>query len=155
MEVQAGFRADRMIKIVKTRPSHIYKILRIGKEQWYYEDWITKKYLNNTIKNRGFHFTALVDNKVVGSIMVVELDIPKFWIFYFAVRKKYQRHGIGTALLNKATREMKKNEFLFVDLTYGDATGMKFYRKNKFKLMGRVKNWFEKGQDGILMAKKM
>jgi len=52
MEVQAGFRADRMIKIVKTRPSHIYKILRIGKEQWYYEDWITKKYLNNTIKNR-------------------------------------------------------------------------------------------------------
>lgn len=144
-----------MIKIVKTTISHVNDIVRIGKKHWFYEDWVTKKYIENTLNNRGFHFTALADGKIIGSIMVVELDIPKFWIFYFVIDRDYRRMGIGSALLKKVTGRMKKDEFLFVDLTYGDKTGMQFYKKNGFKIMGRVKNWFEKGKDGILLAKKL
>jgi len=58
---------------------------------------LQKKYIENTLNNRGFHFTAFVDGKIAGSIMVVEEDIPKFWIFYFIVDKNYRRTGIGTA----------------------------------------------------------
>ena len=85
------------MRIVRTAKAHVNDIVRIGKSHWFYEEWITKKYIENTLNNRGFHFTAFVDGKIAGSIMVVEEDIPKFWIFYFIVDKNYRRTGIGTA----------------------------------------------------------
>ncbi|KHO47757.1 MAG: N-Terminal Acetyltransferase [archaeon GW2011_AR5] len=143
------------MRIVRTAKAHVNDIVRIGKSHWFYEEWITKKYIENTLNNRGFHFTAFVDGKIAGSIMVVEEDIPKFWIFYFIVDKNYRRTGIGTALLKRVTEKMKKDEFLFVDLAYTDRTGMNFYKNNNFKVMGKVNNWFEKGKSAVIMAKKI
>ena len=143
------------MKIVKTKKSHLKGLLSVGKENWTYEKWLTKRFLSNTLESKGIHITALIGKRVVGGIMVLELDRPKFWIFFFAVAKDMQRKGIGTALLRKAGSGVSKNCFLFVDLTYNDKSGIKFYKKNGFRDMGKVKNWFESGKTGVMLAKKM
>lgn len=144
-----------MTKIVKITEKHLKDLVSIGKSHWFYEKWLSIRYLKNTLDKRGFHFTAIINGKLVGSIMVVEEDYPKYWIFYFAVGKNYRRKGIGTALLKKIESKLKNGNFLFVDIEKSDKTGINFYSKNKFKVMGKVKNWFEKDRTGIIMAKEI
>ncbi len=143
-----------MTSIVATSRSHLSALARIGKTQWPNEKWITPGYLRITLQKEGAHYTALSDGKVVGSIMVVEEDFPKYWIHYFIVDAKLRRQGIGAALLRKVEEKLPRNAFLFVDLEKNDEVGISFYRKNGFKRMGKVKNWFE-GREGIILAKKI
>lgn len=142
-----------MISIAKSRNSHLSILTQIGKRQWPKEKWISRHYLYHTLQKKGFHFTALLNGKIVGSIMVVEEDYPKYWIHYFIVDKDYRRQGIGSALLRKVESKLPKNTFLFVDLEEKDKTAFSFYQNNNFEVMGTVKNWFT-GKEGIIMAKK-
>jgi len=118
-----------MIKIVKTNDKHLGHLVDIGKQHWIHENWIDTKYLKNTISKNGVHLTALVHNKIVGSVVAVEEDYPKFWLYYFAVHKAHQRKGVGTSLLKKAESKMKKGTWAFVDLEKSDKTGMILYEK--------------------------
>lgn len=142
-----------MIKIVKTRNEHLKGLLDVGKTNWEYS-WLNLEYLKNTFSKRGVHLTAFIDGKIVGSIMVVEEDYPKFWLYYFVVDKKHQRKGVGKALLREAESRLSKGTMIFVDTSKLEKIGLRFYRKSGFKLMGKVKKWFV-GNDGIILAKKI
>ena len=142
------------LKIIPTTLSHLQRLARIGREQWPHENWITEAYLKITVAKKGIHYTALLNKAVVGSIMAVEEDYPKFWIHYLVVDKNYRRKGIGTALLKKIESKLAKGAFLLVDLEKNDRTGLAFYKKNGFLIQGKVKNWFE-GREGIIFGKKI
>lgn len=142
------------MRIVKTTKAHMKDFVRIGGQYWTYE-WVSLHYFENTLSTHGFHFTALIGKNVVGSIMVVEEDYPRFSLYFFAVDKNYQRKGIGTALLKKAESKMKKGTFLFLDTEKEDRIGIRFYKKNGFRAMGKVKNWFGSGRKGIILAKEI
>ena len=142
-----------MIKIVRTKKKHLNGLLVVGKTNWEYK-WLNLEYLENTISKRGVHLTAFMDNKIVGSIMVVEEDYPKFWLYYFVVDKMHQRRGVGTALLKEAEARLPKGTLMFVDTSRLEKIGLKFYYKNGFKLMGKVKKWFV-NTEGIILAKKI
>ena len=143
-----------MIKIVKASKRHVKDFIRIGHQHWSYK-WITSRYFNNVLKTSGFHFVAVDGKKVVGGIMVVEEDYPRFEFYFLAVDKKHLRRGIGTALIKKVETRMKKGTYLFVDTSKYENDAIKFYKKVGFREMGRVKNWFERGITGIILAKKI
>lgn len=52
-------------------------------------------------------FIALLDGKVIGSIMV-GYEGHRGWINYLAITPKNQRHGYGRKLVQKAINELKK-----------------------------------------------
>ena len=143
-------------KLTPTQEAHLTILATIGKEQWPEENWITAPYLKTTLDKAGFHFTALEQHQQpIGSIMAVEEDYPKYWIHYFIVDQAYRRQGIGSQLLQKVEGKLKKGNFLFVDLEQiRDKEGVSFYLENGFKIMGKVKNWFD-GREGIILAKKI
>lgn len=143
-----------MIKIIKATKRHLKDFVRLGKQNFNYK-WITFKYFQNALASRGFHFVAANRNKIVGGIMVVEEDYPRFSFYFIAIDKAYKRKGIGTALLKRVESRMEKGTYLFTDTSKFEKEAIKFYKKNGFKEMGRVKNWFERGIEGIFMAKKM
>lgn len=142
------------MNIIPTKIPHVKTLAEIGREQWPTENWITEGYLNITLHKKGVHLTAINNQQVVGSIMLVEEDYPKYWIHYLVVEKKYRRQGIGTLLLRKAEEKLSRGTLLFVDLEKRDTIGLKFYQKNGFLKMGKVKNWFEE-KTGIILAKKV
>ncbi|GEM_PF-3574845 len=144
-----------MVKIIKTRGSHLKRFVELGKKQWPSEKWITLQYMKNTLRMKGLHFTALANGQIVGGIMVEEQDGPRSWIYYFCVADHCRRQGIGTALLKKVELKLKKGTLLFVDLEKNDKTGLRFYKKNGFHNMGAVNNWFEGDRKGIILAKEI
>src|SRR3989338_5497761 len=138
-----------MVAILRTKSTHLPELVGIGTAQWPKEGWITRSYLHHTLRKKGFHYTAVLNKEIVGSIMVVEEDYPKYWIHYFVVKKNYRRQGVGSALLQRVISHLRTGNFLFVDLEKNDHTGLSFYRKNEFGVMGLVKGWFD-GKPGII-----
>jgi len=146
----------KKIKIEKISKKDINSLYKIGLQEFKGEFWFTKKYLRETIIPPGHFFGAFIDGKMVGGILAKELDHPKLWIFFFVVNKAYQRQGIGRMLLEKVEEKCSQNyPFLFVDVGVHDKIANNFYRKNKFKKLAKLKNWFGIGQDAYVYSKRI
>jgi len=79
-------------------------------------------------------FVALLDGKVVGSIMV-GYEGHRGWMNYLAVLPEHQRHGYGRKLVEKAVEELKKLGCLKVNLQVrrSNVSVVEFYKHLGFK----------------------
>jgi len=82
-----------------------------------------------------------------------------YWLGWTYVDPKYQRQGIGQKLLDRVIRELKKKKArkLYVDTSsrglYRQA--IRFYLANGFKREGKFKDYYQKGEDQIVMGKEL
>jgi len=145
------------MRIRKMKKRDINKVYNLGLEQFKGEEWYDKKFLFDTIKRRGINYVAIYDAKIVGVIMVAIYDKPKAWIFFFVVDKKHRRRGIGNDLLNKIEKNLPNGYFLLlVDFDKKiDYIAKKFYKKHKFKKLAEIKNWFGRGNSGLIYGKTL
>jgi ribosomal protein S18 acetylase RimI-like enzyme len=79
-------------------------------------------------------FVALVDNKVIGSIMA-GYDGHRGWINYLAVLPSYQKRGYGRGLVEGAVHELRKLGCLKVNLQVrgSNISAVEFYKHLEFK----------------------
>jgi ribosomal protein S18 acetylase RimI-like enzyme len=79
-------------------------------------------------------FVALLDGKVVGSIMV-GYEGHRGWMNYLAVLPEHQKHGYGRKLVEKAVDELKKLGCLKVNLQVrrSNVSAVEFYKHLGFK----------------------
>jgi ribosomal protein S18 acetylase RimI-like enzyme len=79
-------------------------------------------------------FVALLDGKVIGSIMV-GYEGHRGWINYLAVLPEHQRRGYGRKLVEKAVDELKKLGCLKVNLQVrrSNVSVVEFYKHLGFK----------------------
>ena len=79
-------------------------------------------------------FVALLDGKVIGSIMV-GYEGHRGWLNYMAVLPEHQKHGYGRKLVEKAVGELKRLGCLKVNLQIRrcNASVVEFYRHLGFK----------------------
>ena len=79
-------------------------------------------------------FVALLDGKVIGSIMV-GYDGHRGWMNYLAVLPEHQRHGYGRKLVEKAVDELKRLGCLKVNLQVrrSNVSVVEFYKHLGFK----------------------
>ena len=84
-------------------------------------------------------FVALLDNQLVGSIMV-GYEGHRGWINYLAVLPSFQRRGYGRKLVNKAIAELKKIGCLKLNLQVrkSNAPVVEFYKHIGFKEEERI-----------------
>ena len=108
------------------------------------------------IYNLGAGFlVAQQDNMVVGYII--------FWIRFendghiisIAVDKKYQRKKIGTQLVETAQEIFKKYNVknIRLEVRKGNRTARKFYQNLGFAERTPVTNYYEDGEDAVIMDK--
>lgn len=141
-------------RIAPLNATHLGALARIGREHWPTERWITRRYLSSVLRMDGVHATALMEKRVVGGIMAVQEDAPKWWLYYLAVSKAHRRQGIGTMLLRHVEAHIPKKALLCVDLEASDAAALAFYRAASFRRMGAVRHWFDGSRTGIIYAKR-
>lgn len=79
-------------------------------------------------------FVALLDGKVIGSIMV-GYEGHRGWLNYLAVLPEHQRHGYGRKLVERAVDELKKLGCLKVNLQVrrSNVSVVEFYKHLGFK----------------------
>ena len=78
-------------------------------------------------------------------------------LLYLAVDKKYERRGIGTALMNELFSRMKGKNVKQISLhaRTWNAKAVNFYLKIGFKIKKTQNHYYSNGDDAFLMLKKI
>jgi len=81
----------------------------------------------------GLFFVALLDEKVIGSVMV-GYEGHRGWLNYLAVLPDYQKRGYGRKLVEQAIHELKKLGCLKVNLQIrrSNISAVEFYKRLEF-----------------------
>lgn len=96
--------------------------------------------------------------KVVGiSGLYYDYEDPKniMWMDYFAVIPGLQRQGHGTKMMQNLEKICKDKKIKFLCLFTYNEGALKFYKKNGFKICGRINNYYPDGKPRIWMYKTL
>lgn len=140
------------IKIVKMKKADLKELFKIGKNQWPDESWLTMSYIESSFKQDGLSYTAKMGNKIVGGIIMVFEDIVRNWLRYLIIDKNFRQKGLGTRLLKKVENALAPGEGIYVDTGIINKITIKFYEKNGYKNLGKIKNLY-KNRTGVIYKK--
>lgn len=107
-------------------------------EEWTIEEAYTR--IDEIMSSRVSRGYCLYDGDLVISMLcgriMTYMDFKELWIDDFSVHPRYQRHGIGTLMLEYVKNELKKEheKISYLSLnTEKDYPAYHFYQKNGFK----------------------
>ncbi len=107
------------------------------------------------------------DNVIVGYIMCrVETGFSSFGLLGIskkghvvsvAVLPKYQRTGVGTALMEEAMKNMHsyKAKECYLEVRVSNTPAIEMYRKLGFHIARTANGYYADGEDAYVMAKKL
>ena len=92
-----------------------------------------------TKQNDNLFFVAEEKNQIIGTI-IAGFDGHRGWIYSLALHPQHRRKGVGTQLVKKAIRELKKLGCLKVNLQINSDNYevAEFYKKNGFLIEDRI-----------------
>jgi len=96
---------------------------------------------------------ADIGGKVVGYIAIMDLG-KEAKIISFAVKKEFRGKGIGSKLLRAAIDRcrQKGKERLLLEVRVSNEVAQRLYKKNGFKIIDVIPNYYNDGEDAYLMA---
>ena len=133
-------------------PNDIEEVYKI--EHDLFEDPWTKKSFKNELKQENISFPFIVekDGLLLGYIIcwyyICELHIGNI-----AVRRNFQRRGIGKFMLNKVFEIFPDFDIAFLEVRNNNKSAIQLYRSFGFKATHRRKSYYPNGEDAIVMAK--
>jgi ribosomal-protein-alanine N-acetyltransferase len=141
------------VKIRKFQLSDMKELLEIEKFSFpkspYSEDTFLRWY---EIAKDTF-LVAEVEKKIVGYIIGFcknEVGI----VVSIAVHPNFRRKGIGTKLWGELLKLFKNNNVKIarLEVRKSNSIAQNFYKKIGFKKIGTIKNYYENGEDAIVMV---
>jgi len=154
---------------LKIRPARIEdkeKILSvIGSDQYQWDKRIAKRYYDdyftkNSICLKGDEVYVLTSDNIVIGVTGYSLDryeTGNYWLGWFYVHEKYRKKNHGTKLLKYIIKQLKNKgvKKLFVDTSsHGVYAGaLVFYIKNGFRIEAVIRDYYEEGEDQIILSK--
>jgi len=96
---------------------------------------------------------ADIGGRVVGYIALMDLGKDSK-IISFAVKREFRRKGIGTKLLKSAIERCKQRgkERILLEVRVSNTVAQRLYKKNGFKIIDVIPNYYNDGEDAYLMA---
>ena len=94
-------------------------------------------------------------NEVIGYIGM-SIVIDEGYIFNVAVREKYRKKGVATALINELVTYGKKNNFSFITLEVRESNlpAISLYSKFGFIKAGERKNYYSNPKENAILMTK-
>jgi len=96
------------------------------------------------------------ENDQVIGMVAAEVDRPKKigLIITLDVDPKYRRQGIGSQLMDRAEREMRRLgvETCLLHVYTPHKSAEAFYRQRGYQPLAHLPNYYRRGEDAILMA---
>lgn len=100
---------------------------------------------------------AIEDEKLIGFAIGIMSDDYTGRILLIGVDEKYRRMGIGTRLLRKLNQILVSYgaRKIQLEVRVSNEGAMKFYQRNGFIKINRIKSFYEDGEDGYVMIKNL
>ena len=137
------------MKIRKMQTSDLKEVQNIETEN-FSVPWNKEMFVEEIEKQYAFVYEN--QNIILGYLCGWRI-IDEFHITNFAVRKKFQRNGIGQLLLNYILIELDKNYFqsILLEVRESNEIAISFYIKNKFSVIGARKNYYHKPLENAII----
>ncbi|HLC77159.1 MAG TPA: GNAT family N-acetyltransferase [archaeon] len=123
------------MEIRNARTGDVDKLVSFLKQTKMYNKYIDKKSIitNKILYDRESIIIAKNEAKIIGTIFLI-FDPWKSHIHHFIVSENYRNNGIGTKLLAKAEKVLKKRKCTLATLSIdkGNEVVIKFYRKRNW-----------------------
>ena len=115
----------------------------------------TKKQWEFEFKKRGVKVVAILLNREIIGIYVVQIIIDEAQLNFFSIKQKYRRKGYGSYLMRNLIKQCEKLSVKKVLLEVSDKNLIAevFYNKFKFLTVGRRKKYYKNGSDAVLKEK--
>ncbi|MFC1697433.1 GNAT family N-acetyltransferase [Nanoarchaeota archaeon] len=124
--------------------------------------------LEKTTKNDGCIFGAIVDNKIVGALILSKFQTGKdnhsLWKFrHVAIKEDQQGKGVGSLLIAEAEKELQnliqnnkiKTAKIEITVSENEVRAVEFYEKNGFKVEGSLTNHYRWNETTFLLGKSV
>jgi len=158
--------AENAVVIQKARPRDQGEIFRLiaeqrradaGQASRTYRDYFTRQK-----RPRDQVLVARTQGKIIGVSGYWHDDYSDsgiYWLGWTYVPPGFQGRGIGQKLLDRVIQELKKRKArkLYADTSSRPLyrRALRFYRANGFKREGRFKDYYQKGEDQMVMGKEI
>ncbi|HEC87806.1 MAG TPA: N-acetyltransferase [Thermoplasmata archaeon] len=104
------------------------------------------------INPEGF-MVAEKNGKVVGFIVSIKEGKEKLRILMLAVDKKFRRKGIGKSLLRELLIKYPETRKVVLEVRSDNKEAINFYKKQKFKIKGKIEDFYTDGSTAYLMER--
>ncbi|MDD6989405.1 ribosomal protein S18-alanine N-acetyltransferase [Ruminococcus sp.] len=142
------------MRIEKMTLSHLDDVYIIETE-CFSHPW-SRQSLEDELNNETSLFlVAKEENEVIGYIGM-SIVIDEGYIFNVAVREKYRKKGVATALINELITYGKKNNFCFLTLEVRESNrpAISLYSKFGFLKAGERKDYYSNPKENAILMTK-
>jgi len=156
-----------MIKIIPMQKKHVSEIIKLYKDIDKEDSKIIKdvytSYYSKPKRKKGVKdFIIMRDKEVIGfsgysKEQTETIDI--YWINWTGIKKEYQKQGFGTKILKHILKEVKKLKGRKVYVSTSNENkyvpAIKFYKSLGFKQEGKLKDYYKKNVDMVMLGLKL
>ena len=117
----------------------------------------TKNQWGEELNKEGIKVFSLLNSDSVVGICVFQIVLDESQINYFAIKKKFQRMGFGTYLMEHMIKKCEKLKIkkLLLEVSVNNLAAENFYNFFGFSTVGLRKNYYKDGSDAFLKEKNL
>ena len=117
----------------------------------------TKKQWQSECNKSGTKVIAMLLNKKIIGIYVVQTIIDEAQINYFSIKQNFRRKGYGSHLMTYLIKECEKLNVkkLLLEVSEANLIAESFYCKFNFSTVGKRKRYYKNGVDALLKEKNI
>ncbi|WP_297596317.1 GNAT family N-acetyltransferase [uncultured Cetobacterium sp.] len=112
------------------------------------ESYYSIEVLKDILKSEDYRI-LVVKNEEIKGYLIIHDSYDIFEIMKIAVKEEYRNSGVAEKLVQFYLELEEKN--LFLEVREGNIVAQNFYKKLKFKVVGKRKNYYSNGESAILM----
>lgn len=130
-------------------------VMEIEKENFKFP-WKREIFLSDLHRQSAHCFVAKKKGVVLGYIVILQA-LDEFHLANIAVRKIYQRQGIGNALMSEMLKIAKEKGIknIYLEVRKSNLGAQIFYEKFGFNFTYTRKGYYEDGEDALIYEKKI
>ncbi|MEO0102692.1 MAG: ribosomal protein S18-alanine N-acetyltransferase, partial [candidate division WOR-3 bacterium] len=137
------------IEIIPMTETDLDEVIAIEKENFKFP-WKRELFLYDLNKRNTYCLSAKKKEKVLGYIIIFQA-LDEFHLANIAVKKEYQRKGIGSALMSKMLKiaQDKGIKSIYLEVRKSNLPAQRFYEKFGFTFTYTRKGYYEDGEDAL------
>jgi ribosomal-protein-alanine N-acetyltransferase len=141
-----------VITIRNFEPTDTFRVIKLASET------LTERYNHSLFSyfyetNPEGFIVADLNHKIIGFLVGIKINPEKMKILMLSVSPLYQKHKIGTRLLQEYIKKIQKlnTRYIELEVRVDNKKAIKFYEKNDFKIVDEIKEFYQNGEDAYTM----
>ena len=135
------------------------KLIREWKKEFGFASyWDNTKNVKEVLRRSSKTCWVVESNKkVVGFRLAIDDIQNRVWSRLIVISKDYRGRGVGSFLVRETNKKLKKMGFrkVYTYVEENNITSIEWHVKTGYKKVTILKDWYKKGDNGILFIKNL